>query len=312
MKAVKTEFTFKSVSGLADIHAAKYVPQDENSVKAVIQIAHGMAEHLERYEAFADVLCENGFAVYINDHLGHGKSVTSDDELGYFGEKDGWKNFIEDCHQLLKIAKKEFSGKPYIFFGHSMGSFVSRSFTFKYADELSGAVFCGTSGPNPAAKIAIGIANAIGKIKGSHHRSKLIDNLAFGAYNKKFAGRTSFDWLSRDNDQVDKYIADKYCGFLFTAYGYRDMFSLLTSVSDDDWFNNYPKQLPVLIISGEMDPVGNYSKGVRAVYDKLREAGKDNVTLHIYPNGRHEILNEKEAFPDVCKDLIEWADGVIK
>lgn len=311
MKVIKTEFTFKSVSGLADIHAAKYIPENAE-VKGVFQIAHGMAEHLERYEPFIDVLCENGYAVYINDHLGHGKSVTSDEELGYFGEKDGWKNFIEDCYQLLKIAKKDYGDKPYYFFGHSMGSFVSRSFTFKYADELTGAVFCGTSGPNPAAPIGAKVASLIGKVKGSHYRSKFIDNLAFGAYNKKFEGRTAFDWLSRDNDQVDKYIADKYCGFLFTAYGYRDMFSLLGSVSNDKWFTEYPKQLPVLIISGEMDPVGNYSVGVRQVYDKLREAGKSNVDLHIYPNGRHEILNEREAFGDVCRDVLAWAEKIKK
>ncbi|MGN1419659.1 MAG: lysophospholipase, partial [Acutalibacteraceae bacterium] len=300
-----------SVSGLADIHAACYTPQDTSSVKAVIQIAHGMAEHLERYEPFADVLCENGFAVYINDHLGHGQSVSSKEELGYFGEKDGWKNFIEDCHQLLEIAKKDFPDKPYFFFGHSMGSFVSRSFSFKYAPELSGAVFCGTSGPNPAAGLGSKIASLIAWRKGTHYRSTFIDKLAFGSYNKRFEGRTAFDWLSRDNEQVDKYIADELCGFLFTAYGYRDMFDLLGSVSGKDWFENYPKQLPVLIISGAEDPVGNYSKGVRQVYDGLKNAGKDNVTMHIYANGRHEILNEKDAFDEVCADVIEWANGII-
>lgn len=311
MKAVKNEFTFKSVSGLADIHAASYMPENKDSIKAVIQIAHGMAEHLERYEAFADVLCENGFAVYINDHLGHGQSVSSKEELGYFGEKDGWKNFVEDCHKLLEIAKSENPGKPYIFFGHSMGSFVSRSFSFKYANELSGAVFCGTSGPNPAAGIGSAVASLIGKVKGSHYRSKFIDGLAFGAYNKQFEGRTAFDWLSRDNEQVDKYIADELCGFLFTAYGYRDMFSLLQSVSDKNWFENYSKQLPVLIVSGDKDPVGNYGKGVKQVYDGLKAAGKDNVTMHLYKDARHEILNEKAAFDAVCKDIISWAEAVI-
>ncbi len=311
MKAIKKEFTFKSVSGLADIHAASYKPENESSIKAVFQIAHGMAEHLERYEAFADVLCENGFAVYINDHLGHGQSISSDDELGYFGKKDGWKNFVEDCHTLLEIAKEENPGKPVIFFGHSMGSFVSRSFSFKYANELSGAVFCGTSGPNPAAGMGAAIAALIGKVKGTHHRSAFIDKLAFGAYNKKFEGRTAFDWLSRDNEQVDKYIADSLCGFLFTAYGYRDMFNLLSSVSGKDWFENYPKALPVLIISGSMDPVGAYTKGVKQVYDGLKNAGKDNITMHIYENARHEILNEKECFEKVCSDVISWADSIV-
>lgn len=312
MKAMKKEFKFKSASGLADIHAARYTPQDLSDVKAVIQIAHGMAEHLERYEPFADFLCDNGFAVYINDHIGHGQSVSSKDELGYFGEKDGWKNFIEDCHTLLQTAKSDFPGKPYFFFGHSMGSFISRSFSAKYASELDGAVFCGTSGPNPGAPVGMKVASLIAKVKGSHYRSKFIDNLAFGAYNKHFEGRTAFDWLSRDDWQVDKYIADDLCGFLFTAYGYRDMFALLQSVSVKSWFENYPKELPVLIISGAEDPVGNYSKGVKQVYDSLKAAGKQNVTMHLYANGRHEILNEKDAFDEVCKDLIEWTNSIIK
>ena len=142
MSYLKKEFTFPSVSGLADIHCASYLPEG-TQVKAVLQIAHGMAEHLERYEGFARVLCENGIAVYINDHLGHGGSVKNDDELGYFGKKDGWKHFVEDCHELTKIAKSENPGKPYIFFGHSMGSFVARAYSFKYSAEIDGAVYCG-------------------------------------------------------------------------------------------------------------------------------------------------------------------------
>lgn len=309
--AVKKEFFFPSVSGLADIHACSFFPEDKERVKAVIQIAHGMAEHLERYEKFAGVLCENGFAVYINDHLGHGKSVKNDDELGYFGEKDGWKNFIDDCHQLMQIAKKENPGKPYIFFGHSMGSFVAREFTKCYAEKLSGAVFCGTAGPNPAAGAGIAVAKLIGKTKGSHYRSKFIDNLAFGTYNKQFEGRTNFDWLTRDNNEVDKYIADKYCGFLFTAYGYRDMFSLLSRVSSKKWAEEYSKKLPVLLISGSKDPVGANGKGVEKVFNMLKDAGKNNVTMHLYEDARHEILNESKCFDKVCKDVIDWADSVL-
>lgn len=311
MKAVKTEFTFKSVSGLADIHAAKYVPEDEASVKAVLQIAHGMAEHLERYEKFADALCERGIAVYINDHLGHGQSVSSKSELGYFGEKDGYLNFVEDGKKLMEIAKSEFPGKPYIFFGHSMGSFVARLFSYKYADELTAAIFCGTSGPNPAAGIAIHLASAIAKVKGTHHRSKLIDKLAFGAYNSKFEKRTAFDWLSRDNEEVDKYIADEYCGFLFTAYGYRDLFSLLNTVSKKEWFEKFSKALPVLVISGEKDPVGEYSKGINVVCDNLKAAGKTNVTCKLYKDARHEILNEKACFAEVVEDVVSFLESVI-
>ena len=306
---IKNEFYFPSVSGLADIHAASFKPEGE--VKAVLQIAHGMAEHLERYEPFAEVLCKNGIAVYINDHLGHGKSVKNDDELGYFGEKAGWKNFIGDCYRLTRMAKDENPGKPFIFFGHSMGSFVARAYCLEYANDIDGAIYCGTAGPNPAAGVGSLIASVIGKIKGDHHRSTLVDKIAFGAYNNKFEQRTAFDWLSRDEFQVDKYVADKYCGFLFTAYGYRDLTSLLGFVSGKKWFESLDKDLPVLMISGAMDPVGNFGKGVEQVYDKLTAAGKKNLKKILYPDGRHEILNESALFDKVCEDVIEWIEELI-
>lgn len=308
---IKTEFSFPSVSTLADIHAASYKPEN-GEIKAVIQVAHGMAEHLERYERFADALCTEGYALYINDHLGHGSSVKNKDELGYFGEKDGWKYFVEDCHQLTEIIKKENPSVPVVFFGHSMGSFVARAYSIKYADEITGAVYCGTAGPNPAAGAGILLTKIIAKIKGTHYRSKLIDKVGFGAYNSKFEGRTSFDWLSRDNEEVDKYIADELCGYLFTAYGYRDLFSLLGYVSSDEWFTTLSKELPVLIISGAMDPVGEYSKGIEKVCKSLSDAGKINVKKILYPDARHEILNEKACFDKVCKDVIGWIEEVLK
>ncbi|MBR5437658.1 MAG: lysophospholipase [Clostridia bacterium] len=307
---IKNEFTFPSVSALADIHAASYLPES-GEIKAVIQVAHGMAEHLERYEKFATVLCDNGYALYINDHLGHGLSVKNKDELGYFGEKDGWKVFVEDCYKLTEIIKKENPGKPLVFFGHSMGSFVARAYSTKYADEIAGAVYCGTAGPNPAAGAGILLTKAIAKIKGTHHRSKLIDKVGFGTYNSKFEGRTAFDWLSRDNEEVDKYIADELCGYLFTAYGYRDLFSLLGYVSSAEWFSGLSKELPVLMIAGAMDPVGEYGKGIDKVHKALCDAGKTNVKKILYPDARHEILNEKACFDTVCNDVISWIEGIL-
>lgn len=304
MTVIKNEFTFPSVSSLADIHACSYKPEGE--IVAAVQIAHGMAEHLERYENFANVLCQNGFAVYINDHLGHGQSVSSKDELGYFGEKEGWKNFVEDCHELTKIAKAENPDVPLFFFGHSMGSFVARAYSLKYSDEIKGAVYCGTAGPNPASGVGASLASLIAKVKGTHHRSTLIDKIAFGTYNNKTEKRTSFDWLSRDNDQVDKYIADEYCGFLFTAYGYRDTMELLGFVSSESWFSKLSKELPVLIISGDMDPVGEYGKGIDKVYNALVQKGKENVQKILYPGARHEILNESQCVDKVCSDVINW------
>lgn len=305
MAYIKKEFKFPSVSGLADIHAAAYLP-DNGEIKAVLQVAHGMAEHLERYEKFAAALCDLGIALYINDHLGHGQSVASAAELGYFGTEDGWKSFVEDCHKLSLIAKEENPGKPLIFFGHSMGSFVARAYTLKYADEVNAAIYCGTAGPNPASGVGQLLAKVIAKAKGDHHRSKLIDKIAFGSYNSKFEKRTAFDWLSRDNEEVDKYIADDLCGFLFTANGYRDLMALLAFVSSKEWFEGLDKKLPVMLIAGAMDPVGGYGKGIDTVCDKLYKAGKDNITKILYPGARHEILNEKACFDAVVKDVANF------
>lgn len=309
MSFTKTEFTFPSVSSLADIHAVKYIPDGE--IKAVFQIAHGMAEHIVRYESFCAFLAEKGLAVYINDHLGHGKSVKNDGELGFFGKNDGWKNFVEDCRKLTEIAKSENPGKPYVFFGHSMGSFVARAYALKYGNDIDAAVFCGTAGANPASGAGIFLANTISKFKGDHYRSKLIDKIAFGTYNKRCEGRTPFDWLTRDTDIVDKYVADPYCGFLFTAPGYVDLFKILAYVNNPEWYSGIRKTLPVLLISGAEDPVSTYGKGVTEVRDKLLEAGMRNVTTHLYTDCRHEILNESKAVDKVERDIISFIESVI-
>lgn len=307
----KTEFSFPSFSGLADIHCAKYLP-DDGEVKAVLQIAHGMAEHLERYEKFADYLTGKGIAVYINDHIGHGKSVKNDSELGFFGKQDGWKSFIEDCHKLTLIAKEENSGKPYVFFGHSMGSFVARAYAFKYSEDIDGAVFCGTSGKNPLAGIGKTVVKLITAVKGDHHRSALVDKMSFGAYNDKTEKRTTFDWLSVDKENVDKYIADPYCGFLFTVAGSMDLLNVLTYVSADEWYRGFNKELPVFLIAGGDDPVGSYGKGVKEVCDGLRDSGVKSVDMKLYDGYRHEILNETEIFDTVAKDVYDFVARVCK
>ena len=166
MEIVRKEYSFKSATGLCDIYARSWAPADKDSVKAIFQITHGMAEHGERYARFAKKLCEHGYAVFAQDHIGHGKSVASDDDLGYFGEKDGWRDFVIDCRSLTDIAREEYPGKPVVFFGHSMGSFIARNYTAKYND-VQAAIFCGTSGKNPAAPIAIKLASFVGKSRGS-------------------------------------------------------------------------------------------------------------------------------------------------
>lgn len=312
MKIIRKEYSVPSKSGVADVFARCWMPSE--GTKAIIQIAHGMAEHGERYEDFAAYLCGKGFAVLVNDHVGHGKSVKNDDDLGYFGEKGGWDAFVEDERTLTELIATELPGLPIVFFGHSMGSFIAREYTRRYGkdERIRAVIFCGTSGKNPASAIAIKLADGIAKIKGCRHRSKFIDKIAFGAYNNKIANaKTSFDWLSTDSKIVNKYIADKYCGYLFTATGYRDLFTILDRVSGKDWYNGVYNKIPILLIAGEEDPVGLYGKGIKQVYNDLKLAGKEDVTVRLYPGMRHEILNEigKEQ---VYEDVATWALSKIK
>ncbi len=312
MEIIRKEYWVPSKSGLADVYARCWMPSD--GAKAIFQIVHGMAEHGERYEDFAAYLCKKGFAVLVNDHIGHGKSVKSDDDLGYFGENGGWDSFVEDERSLTELIASELPGLPIIFFGHSMGSFIAREYTRRYSKDkrIKAAVFCGTSGKNPASAIAIKLADGIAKIKGSRHRSKFIDKIAFGTYNNKIANaKTSFDWLTTDSKIVDKYIVDKYCGYLFTATGYRDLFTILDRVSGKDWYNSVYNKIPILLVAGEDDPVGLYGKGVKQVYNDLKLAGKEDVTIKLYSGMRHEILNEIEK-EQVYEDIAAWSISKMK
>lgn len=310
MDIIRKEFSFPSSSGLCDIFAQSFVPADKN-VKAIIQISHGMTEHSDRYIPFAEKLCENGYAVFANDHLGHGRSVKDDSMLGFFGSEKGYMNIVNDCKKLTDIAKEEFEGIPYFFFGHSMGSFIARCYTKYYGSGIDAVVYCGTSGPNPGASAGIAIANLIIKTKGEMHRSNFINSVAFGTYNKKTEKKTEFDWLTKDESIIKEYIADKYCGFVFTAAGFRDLFSVLNEVNAKDWYTSLRKELPVLLIAGEDDPVGAYGKGVTAVYDGLIKTGHTKAALKLYPNDRHEILNETDK-DDVMNFLVSWFDGNLK
>lgn len=307
----KKTFSFRSSSNLAEIFACSYYPAATTELKGVIQIAHGMAEHHERYEEFINVLNNNGYVVYINDHLGHGKSVAKDSELGYFGKKNGHLYLVEDMKILTDIIKKENPDLPVILFGHSMGSMLARLYTEKYGNQIKATIYCGTCGANPAATVGINIVNLIAKIKGDHYRSKFIDKLAFGAYNKRCTPqRTSFDWLTTDNDIVDKYIQDPYCGFLFTTYGYRDLMNLIVVINRNDWYTSVPLELPIYLIAGEEDPVGNYGKGVKEVYDGLVDSKHTDVSIKLFNGDRHEILNEANK-NDVFKSIISWLNTVI-
>lgn len=310
MDRIHNEYHVKSSTGLSDLYVQSVTPTEEDAVLGIVQIVHGMAEHTDRYLDVAGFLCDQGFAVYMHEHEGHGRSVSSDDDLGYFGEKDGNERLVDDVKTVAQLAKGKHPDKKLIIWGHSMGSFITRRFAAKYPGIADGYVICGTSGANPAAGLGALIADLIGKIKGSKYRSNFINNLAFGSYNKKFNGSTGFEWLSVNEDNVKKYVADDKCGYLFTAVGYRDLFKLLGSISGKDWYEAVPKDAPIYLIAGDMDPVGNYGKGVTEVYNKLKETGHTDVSIKLYKGLRHEIHNEKsnqEVYHDIadfCKKIV--------
>ena len=311
MDFLTNEYTFPSHSGLCDIYAQSAAPIDYDAIKGVVQISHGMAEYSGRYARFALELCKNGYAVFVSDHIGHGSSVTDGDMLGFFGETDGEEHFIEDLKSLTDIIKNEYPDMPLFLLGHGMGSLIARKYTAKYGYLLDGAVYIGTSGANAALGIGLNYANTLIKQNGPMYRSELLDTMAFGAYNRKTEKRTEFDWTSRDKEEVDRFIDDDLCGFEYTVSGMKAMFTMLKQVSSRRWYNSIPLHMPILLASGTMDPVGDYSKGVKEVYKMLKKTGHAGVILNLYEGARHEILNEINR-KEVYADIIGWLDGVIE
>ena len=218
------EFSFKSATGVCRIHGCEFLPEGE--VRAVVIIHHGMAEHINRYADYVKHLTDMGYAVFMHDMANHGKSNQKTELLGYFGENDGYKNLVKDLKTVYDLAKKEFPDKKIIMFGHSMGSFIVRCFDCAYPGASDASVYMGTGGSNPAAGMGKAISNLIASIKGSTYKSKMLDKITFGSFNKKTDKKTSFDWLTRDSAIVQKYIDDDYCGFLFTVKGMNDLVNL--------------------------------------------------------------------------------------
>lgn len=300
---ITKEYSYKSASGICDIKAWQFAPEGE--VKAVIQMHHGMAEHVTRYQSFINDFVSRGYAIFMNDMLGHGESNDNPDLLGYFGDNEGYKNILADAKALTDIAKAEYPDKKFMIAGHSMGSLIMRCYINEYGNDFDGAIFIGTAGPTPIAKVGIPIMKAVAALKGKKHHSQFLNNISLGAYDKPFEHRTHYDWGMRDTEEVDKYVADPLCGFLFTVAGYMDLSQLTIQCNEDYWFKNVDKDVPVLLTSGDMDPVGNYGKGVTEVYRKLLETDHKNVSLKLYHDARHEILNEINK-DEVYADIDKW------
>ncbi len=301
----KEEFTFESRDGKSKLHAVRWIP--EGKVVCILQIVHGMAEYIERYEELAQYLGEKGILVTGDDHLGHGKSVGSNGIYGYFCEQDPATVVVRDVHRLKKITQEEYPGVPYVILGHSMGSFILRNYLFRYGTGIQGAILCGTGSQPPALVKLCRLMTALqGLFLGQKHRAVFIDKMAFGSYNKKIPdAKTPFDWLCTDEKVVERYVEDKLCGFIFTVNGFRTLFTLLDRLNQEENLKMMPEKLPVYFIAGDMDPVGNYGDGVKKAFGDFKKAGMEHISLKLYPGDRHELLNEKNR-QQVYEDIYPW------
>ncbi|MCH5249799.1 MAG: alpha/beta fold hydrolase [Lachnospiraceae bacterium] len=302
----KEEFYFDSRDRQSKIHAVKWIPDVAKPV-CIFQIIHGMEEHIERYNEFAEFLTGKGILVVGEDHLGHGKTVTDGGTYGYFCKEDAANILIRDVHRLKKIVQEQYPDVPYLILGHSLGSFILRNYLCRYGSGVNGAVIVGTGMPT---KSMIFVGRTFASVQqlflGPKHVGKLIDRLAFGSYNKKIEPlRTKYDWLSVDQENVDRYIADPYCGFTFTLNGFSTMFKLARECYNKEKIDKIPKHLPILMISGTEDPVGEYGIGVERAYKFYLDHGLVNIQMKLYENDRHELLNETDR-ELVYGDIYRW------
>lgn len=282
-----TNFTFKGEEGL-DIYTYKWEDENIKKPKAVIQIAHGMAETAQRYETFAKVLTKNGYIVYINDHRGHGKTAKIIENVGHLAEKEGFRCLVEDMYTLTNIIKKENEDLPIYLFGHSMGSFASQRYIMDYSNNLSGLILCGSNGKQGIIlNLAHLIINREIKKYGRRSKSNKINNLIFGGEIIRRNEKTKFDWLSRDKEQVEKYINDPFCGVVCSCGFFYDLVQGLKEIEDKENLKKVPLDIPIYIISGDKDPIGKNGKGVLRLRDRYIKLGVKDVTCKLYKDGRH-------------------------
>ncbi len=301
-----TTISYPSHDNASTIRALVWEPDDaarpDFSPRAVVQIVHGMSEHVERYAPFAEFLVGRGFVVCANDHVGHGKTAGERD-LGHMPLANGADVLVEDVHALREKVCERYPHARHVMFGHSMGSFVTRVYLTRHADGLSAAILCGT-GQQPRIQTVAGrvITRLIAQIRGERHVSRFVDSLGAGAYGRAIRdARTDVDWISSDPDVVDEYIADPLCGQPFTVGAYATLASLVADATDARLARRVPKDLPLLFVAGAEDPVGDCGRGVARAVDEYRNAGVRLVEMGIYPGARHEILNEP------CREAV-WHD----
>lgn len=301
----REEYYLPSSDGRSKIHMVLWKP--DGPVRAVLQMNHGMTEHIMRYDSFAGEAAKSGIAVIGHDHLGHGTTAKQGD-LGYFSPEKGHIYLIKDMNRVNCWMRKRYPDYPYFMMGHSMGSFLLRRYLTIYTGQkLTGAIIMGTGDPGLGI-LAAGkaVVKVIAALKGGRCRSALIHQLGIGNYNRQFAPvRTGSDWLSRDTLSVDQFCADPLCNFRFTAAAYRDFFNVMLTLKLGRHRKRMSADLPILLISGAEDPVGDFGRGVERVYKQYKRNGTKDIQIMLYPDDRHEILNELNK-KEVYQDIINW------
>lgn len=295
---------FDSSDGINKV--AYYIFEPKEKPSAIIQISHGMCEYIERYEEFADFICDEGIVVCGNDHLGHGNTAKCDEDLGFIAERGGYRFVLDDLQKMTELAKGEYPDIPLILLGHSMGSFFARLYMSELPDSADAVIISGTAGPESPTGAGKLLARINTFFFGGRNRSKFIYKIAFGNYSKKYPKDSPEHlWISRDGEILQKYANDKFCTFRFTASAYHDLFTVLGKVSKKRWAKTLRHDMPILMISGDMDPVGNWGRGVVKVYERIKGAGVQDITLKLYRDGHHEMLNETNRY-DVFYDILAW------
>jgi len=292
------------------IALSRWNPDGEKPLRGVIQIAHGKGEHRKRYDEFARFLAERGFLVTANDHRGHGDTIESPGEKGSFPAHEGWSRVVHDLIELKNSLQVEFPGVPFFLFGHSMGSFLMRNVILEDSNGVTGVILSGTAfSQGLLGRLGMIMSNREIRKNGPDAPSKVLENMAFGPYNKPFRpNRTAFDWLSRDEAVVDAYVADPLCGFDCSGVFFRELLKGLTVICDQYRVNLLPPELPIYLFSGALDPVGGFTKAVEKTRAQYQKAGIKDLTQKFYPEGRHEMLNELNR-EEVYADVLAWIEG---
>ncbi len=311
------EANYQIMSDGVSLAIYKWLPKTKPI--AFIHIVHGMAEHALRYTEFAEEACKLGFGVYASDHRGHGKTAatgipnsTDKGLLGFLAEKDGFFRVVEDQKEINSEIQKHYPNIPIIIFGHSFGSFITQRYIEQYSDTVSACILSGSSGPNPIVGIGTVLANLVTVFTGRKKYSKLLNALSFGSYNKGVKNpKTNFDWLSRDENEVKKYIEDELCGFICTSGFYQDLMKGLKTIHRKSEIAKISNNLPILIASGDRDPVSSYGKTVKALCQIYKNKGIKSVELKLYNGARHELLNEINK-AEVKADIFNWIKKILK